>query len=99
MVLDLRMTDQLQASFYRHDLAPFCHVSRRNIDHIAAFVPVMDIKAVILKDGAACGEGRCRERNGFPFMDQRAEDLEKGLETGTYYNVIREQITFLRSRI
>jgi len=54
-------------------------VSRRNIDHIAAFVPVMDIKAVILKDGAACGEGWCGERNGFPFMDQRAEDLEKGL--------------------
>ena len=49
----------------------------------------MDIKAVILKDGAACGEGRCRERNGFPFMDQRAEDLEKGLETGPNYNVIR----------
>ena len=89
MVIDLRMTDQLQASFYRHDLAPFRHVSRRNIDHIAAFVPVMDIKAVILKDGAACGEGRCGERNGFPFMDQRAEDLEKGLETGPYYNVIR----------
>ena len=89
MVIDLRMMDQLQASFYRHDLAPFCHVSRRNIDHIAAFVPIMDIKAVILKDGAACGEGRCRERNGFPFMDQRAEDLEKGLETGPYYNVIR----------
>ena len=69
MVIDLRMTDQLQASFYRHDLAPFRHVRRRNIDHIAAFVPVMDIKAVILKDGAACGEGRCGERNGFPFMD------------------------------
>ena len=49
----------------------------------------MDIKAVILKDGAACGEGRCGERNGFPFMDQRTEDLEKGLETGPYYNVIR----------
>ena len=89
MVIELRMTDQLQASFYRHDLAPFGHVRRGNIDHIAAFVPVMDIKAVILKDGAACGEGRCGERNGFPFMDQRAEDLEKGLETGPYYNVIR----------
>ena len=99
MVIDLRMTDQLQASFYRHDLAPFRHVSRRNIDHIAAFVPVMDIKAVILKDGAACGEGRCGERNGFPFMDQRTEDLEKGLETGPTTMSSGEQITFLRSRI
>ena len=36
----------------------------------------------VVKDGVG-------ERNGFPFMDQRAEDLEKGLETGPYYNVIR----------
>ena len=36
----------------------------------------------VVKDGVG-------EQNSFPFMDQRTEDLEKGLETGPYYNVIR----------
>ena len=33
----------------RHDLSPFGHMSRGNIDDIAVFIPVMDLKSIILK--------------------------------------------------
>ena len=37
---------KLQAALHRHDLAPFCHVGRGNIDHVAVFITVMDVISI-----------------------------------------------------
>ena len=57
------MAEQLQTPGNRHDLPPFCHVGRGDIDNVAVFVPVCNLKAVILEDGAALKEGRSGKGN------------------------------------
>ena len=52
---------KLQAALHRHDLTPFCHVGRGNIDHVAVFITVMDVISIIPKNSASMNKRRGRE--------------------------------------
>ena len=84
---------KLQTAFYRHDLAPLGHMRRGNINHIAVFIPIVDFIAVIRKNSTSMDKRRCGKGYLFEiriyFPDQRAQNLQKTLEAGTYHNVIR----------
>ena len=57
--------DQLQPSGYGHDLSPFCHVGRGDVDDVRVFVTVMNVKAIVRKDRAALNKRRIGEGDGF----------------------------------
>ena len=72
----------------RHDLSPFCHVSRGNINNITVFVTVTYIKTIICKDRTSLYKRSVRKRNSLFVMDKRAENIQKTLHAGADDNII-----------
>ena len=83
------IADQLQSPGNRHDFAPFCHVGRRNINNSAVLVTVSDLETKIREYGAALNKRGSGKGNGFFVPDQRAENLQKALDSRANYNIIR----------
>ena len=83
------MMHQFHTTTDWHDFSPFCHVCRRNINHIAIFIAVLYFKAVIRKYRTSLYKRSIWKRNSFSVMNQWTEDVENTLHTGTNHNIVR----------
>lgn len=83
-----RVIHQLQASGNRHNITPFCHMCRRNINNITVLIPVIYLKSIVMKHSASLYKGRIGKRNSLALLKERAEDVQKTLNTCTDHNIL-----------
>ena len=79
---------QFHTAADRHDLAPFGHMGRRNVDDITVLVAVLHFKTIACKDRTSLYKRSIRERNGLSVPDQRTEKVQKTLHTGSDHDII-----------
>ena len=82
------IVDQLHTPGYRHDLSPFCHMRRGDIDDITVFISIMYFKSIIRKNSTSLNKRRCWKGYRLSFTQKRTEKLQKTLHTGSDHDIL-----------
>ena len=61
---------------------------RRNINNITVLIPVIYLKSIVMKHSASLYKRRIGKRNSPTLLKERAEDVQKALDTCTDHNIL-----------